>query len=56
MYISDKDHELWYGDSKLASEMKEGELVRRLHTKLTYLNIESSAVGGMLHNFKEIEK
>ena len=27
MYISDKDHELWYGDSKLASEMKEGEPV-----------------------------
>ena len=23
MFISDKSHELWYGDSKLASEMKE---------------------------------
>ena len=56
MYISDKDHELWYGDSKLAGEMKEGELVKRLHTNLTFLNIKSSQVGGMYHNFKEIEK
>ena len=56
MYISEKDHELWYGDSKLASEMKEGELVKHLHTNLTFLNIMGSPVGGMNHNFKEIEK
>ena len=56
MYISDYDHEVWYGDTKQASEMKEEQLVKHLHTKLTFLNIRMSPFGGLRHNFKEIEK
>ena len=56
MFISDYDHEMWYGDTKQASEMKEEQLAKKLHSKLTFLNIRNSNVGHCGHNFKEIEK
>ena len=56
MQVSDKDHEMWYGDSKEASKMVEEQLIRNLHCKLSFLNIRNSNIRGMPWNFKEIVK
>jgi len=56
MQISDRDHEYWYGDSKVAEKMTEEQLVKNIHCKLTFLNIRNGSMNGMPFNFKDIEK
>ena len=40
MNISDKDHELWYGDRKEADNMEKDQLVQKFHFSLDYLSFE----------------
>ena len=39
LYISDHDHEKAYGDPKVAKEMKQDELVKKLQCGLNYLDL-----------------
>jgi len=41
MEISDYDHEMWYGDKKLASKMEKDQLVKKMHFGLEYLDLQS---------------
>jgi len=56
LMISVKDHEVWYGDKKLASEMEKEDLVAKLFCKLKYLNIDGCTLTGFPYNYKEIQK
>ena len=40
MNISDKDHELWYGDKKEADNMEKDQLVKKFHCALEYVSFE----------------
>ena len=54
-YVSDKDHEVWYGDAKVANEMKLEELVPKLHCGLKYLDIRGSTLNQSLFKMKNYE-
>lgn len=56
MEISERDHEAWYGDTKVAAKMEKEQLEKKLHTKLTFLNMRSCKLRGFKFNFKEILK
>lgn len=45
LYISDKEHEEWYGDAKIASQMTHDQLEKNLHCGLAYLNLIGSVMG-----------
>ena len=53
-HISNKDHELWYGDKRIASEMKKEDLEKKMHFGLKYLNVRQSKLNGMPSNYKSI--
>mmetsp|Transcript_34673 Transcript_34673/g.53118 ORF Transcript_34673/g.53118 Transcript_34673/m.53118 type:complete len:432 (-) Transcript_34673:998-2293(-) len=55
-YISEHCHEQWYGDSKVAKEMKNDQLEKKLHCGLSYLNFEGSALSSNGFKFKHYEK
>lgn len=38
LLISDKDHELWYGDKKLANEMTKEKLDKKMYFKLKFID------------------
>lgn len=40
MNISDKDHELWYGDKKEADNMEKDQLVKKFYCGLEYISFE----------------
>lgn len=42
LFISDYDYEMKYGDQKVAKEMKQDQLVKKLHCGLKYLNLGGS--------------
>lgn len=54
-YISDKQHEDWYGDAKIAKEMKLQELTPKLHCGLKYLDIRGSSLSQCLFKMKNFE-
>jgi len=56
LLISNKEHETWYGDKKLASEMAKDDLVGRMHYNLKFLNLGGCAVGDFGINYKQIKK
>jgi len=59
MRVSDYDHELWYGDKKIAKEMTKGQLDKTFHCKLTYFNMEDSSIysnGFKLKNYQKMSK
>jgi hypothetical protein len=49
--ISEKEHEEWYGDTKLAKEMKEEQLERETHCSLKFLDL-SDALSININDFK----
>jgi hypothetical protein len=53
--ISDKQHEEWYGDAKIAKEMKLHELSPKLHCGLKYLDIRGSSLTQSLFKMKNYE-
>ena len=53
-YISNKDHELLYGDKKTAQEMEKEDLVKKHHNNLKFLNIGGNQIGGFAINYKEL--
>jgi len=54
--ISNKDHELWYGDKKVAQEMKKEDLVKHMNFKIKYLNIAEGPIGNFGVNYKTLKK
>lgn len=56
LHISNQDHEMLYGDKKLAQEMEKDDLVKSLHFKLKFLNIRDSNIAGIAANYKNIMK
>jgi len=44
MYISDQDHEFWYGDNNTAKKMYGRDVETFLHCNLKYFNIENSEI------------
>ena len=56
MMMSEKDHEVWYGDKKLANEMEKDQLVAKFHCNLKFMSVAGSKIGGFGHNFKKIQK
>lgn len=56
LLISKKDHEEWYGDKKLASEMEKEDLEKNLFCKLKQLNFDECVVSGIGVNYKELLK
>lgn len=50
MRISEKDHELWYGETKIAQEMTHEQLNKKLHWGLQFLDLGGSSFG--TSNFK----
>lgn len=56
LMISDKCHEDWYGDKKIAKEMEKEQLVHHLKCNLSYLNVSSCKLGGFSFNYKSILK
>jgi Leucine-rich repeat (LRR) protein len=53
MKVSDHDHELWYGDKKIAKEMTKEQLEKKFEFGLQYLNIGNSILS--TNNFKQKE-
>jgi hypothetical protein len=57
MYLSEKDHEVWYGDAKTAKLMEKEQLVRKFYCKLDFLDMQSSHVmAGDSFRFKTSNK
>jgi len=56
LYISNKDHELMYGDKKLAKEMEKADIERHMHCNIKFLNMSNSTIGGFTWNYKHILK
>lgn len=54
--ISDHDHEMWYGDKKIAKDMTKEQLEKKFHSKLAYLNMGVSILSGNAFKFKELSK
>ena len=54
--ISNKDHELWYGDKKIAGEMQKDDLVKRMHFNLKLMNITDGNIGNFGVNYKALKK
>ena len=53
MNISDRDHEIWYGDRKEADNMEKEQLVKKFHFALEYLSCEGKNQALKLtHTFK----
>ena len=52
--MSTKDHEVWYGDRRVADEMEKEDLVKNMHFKLKMLNIGTSGIGGFDVNYKNL--
>jgi len=40
--ISDQDHELWYGEKRIADEMKYEQLEKKFYFGLEYFNISGA--------------
>jgi len=55
-YISDKDHEEWYGDKKIAKDMNKEQLVRHYEWGLEYLDLKDCSAGNATFNLKEYQK
>ena len=55
MYVSDREHEEWYGDSKVARDMTHDQLVKKLYFGLTYLNLGGSAMKEQNFRLKNYE-
>lgn len=56
LYVSEKEHELWYGDKRLAQEMEKEQLVAKMYCNLKRLSLRSSKLGGINVNYKNILK
>lgn len=56
LYVSNKDHEEWYGDRKTASEMEKDDLERKMHFNLKFFNVRASKLNGICANYKQILK
>mmetsp|Transcript_27056 Transcript_27056/g.19500 ORF Transcript_27056/g.19500 Transcript_27056/m.19500 type:complete len:204 (+) Transcript_27056:2690-3301(+) len=56
MEVSDYDHELWYGDKKIAKEMTKEKLDKVFYSNLKYLNLEESKIGNNHFKLKEYQK
>lgn len=56
MQISEYDHEMWYGDKKIAKEMTKEQLDKVFHSNLKYLNIEDSNISNNYFKLKEFQK
>lgn len=54
--ISDYDHEIWYGDQKLAASMEKDQFEKKMFCSLKYMNIKSSSIMGFQFHPKEILK
>jgi Ran GTPase-activating protein (RanGAP) involved in mRNA processing and transport len=55
MYISEQDHEYWYGDKATADKMAGEDLERKIYCNLKHLNVKSSCIpyGGNIHEIKK---
>ena len=53
--ISEKDHEEWYGEKKVAAEMKHDQLDRKLHFGLKHLDFSSCYYGASRFKVKNFE-
>lgn len=56
MRISDYDHEMWYGDKKIAKEMTKEQLDVVFHCKIKYLNVEDSTISNNSFKLKDYQK
>lgn len=56
MKVSDYDHEMWYGDKKIAKEMTKEKLDKVFFSNLKYLNFEESNIGNNHFKLKEYQK
>ena len=54
--VSDYDHEMWYGDKKLAREMTKEQLEHKFHCGLVYLNMDNSYLNNNNFKHKELSK
>lgn len=56
--VSEQDHELWYGDKKVAQDMKKEQLESHMYCNLKYFDYSASPFGayGRLFNPKTIQK
>lgn len=52
MFISDQDHEYWYGDRKTADAMQKEQLDKKMHYALKYISMRTSELANLGHNFK----
>ena len=44
LYISEQDHEYWYGDNNTATKMAGNDLEKEIHCNLTHFNIEGCPI------------
>ena len=58
LYVSERDHEFWYGDKRLAQEMEKDQLVSKMYCNLKILNTSECRLRGMykVHDYKKILK
>lgn len=56
MRVSDYDHELWYGDKKIAKEMSKGQLDKSFLCNLKYFNMEFSSIHSNCFKLKNFQK
>jgi len=56
MRVSDYDHELWYGDKKIAKEMTKGQLDKSFHCNIKYFNMEYSTILSNCFKLKTYQK
>ena len=56
MKVSDQEHEYWYGDTKLAGQMKLEQLEKKFSCCLEYLNFRDCNWSGNGYNHKNMLK
>ena len=56
--ISERDHELWYGETKLAKEMEGDDLVKHYHCGLEFIDMAHNPISNQtpVFNYKDTAK